>query len=411
MPAGLEKGTHPKEFSPTGFPQQSLGPRPGTDQRPHILYLIDMFTGVQAGGAERALVSIAHHLPTDRFRCSVATFGTDPSLNLAELFNCPVHVLPLRRTYDWNALKMAIQLRKLIRSEQVSILHTFFETSDLWGGTVAKLSGCPLLVSSRRDMGILRKPKHGIAYRLSKPYVDLVLTVSDQVRSFMIERDGLDPRKVVTLYSGVEMERFAKPCNTVELRSSLGLQKASHVVCTVGNIRQVKGLDVYIRAAAQVCRVFPRAVFLIVGYRDDEAHAKELERLVRELGLSENVRFLGGHEEVHPLLKLSDAFCLLSRSEGFSMALLEAMACGLPCVATRVGGNAEAIEEGRSGFLVEAEDAKAAAERILWLLRNSERSAKMGAAGRKVVERRFTVDVMVQNLVHVYDHLLQGKES
>ncbi|HEX2712596.1 MAG TPA: glycosyltransferase family 4 protein, partial [Candidatus Acidoferrales bacterium] len=275
----------------------------------------------------------------------------------------------------------------------------------------AKLSGCPLLVSSRRDMGILRKPKHGIAYRLSKPYVDLVLTVSDQVRSFMIERDGLDPRKVVTHYSGVEMERFAKPCNTAELRSSLSLQKASHVVCTVGNIRPVKGLDVYIRAAAQVCRVFPRAVFLIVGYRDDEAHARELERLVRELDLSENVRFVGGREEVHPLLKLSDAFCLLSRSEGFSIALLEAMACGLPCVATRVGGNAEALEEGRSGFLVEAEDAQAAAERILWLLRDSERSGKMGAAGRKVVETRFTVEVMVQNLVHVYDHLLQGEES
>lgn len=411
MQANVEMATNREELSLIRFPQQSLQPRPGTDQRPHILYLIDMFTGVHAGGAERTLVSITRQLPADRFRCSVATFGTDPSLNLAELFNCPVHVLPLRRTYDWNALKMAIQLRNLIRSEQVSILHTFFETSDLWGGTVAKLSGCPLLVSSRRDMGILRKPKHGIAYRLSKPYVDLVLTVSDQVRSFMIERDGLDPQKVVTLYSGVEMERFTKPCNTGELRSSLGLQKASHVVCTVGNIRRVKGLDVFIQAAAQVCRVFPRAVFLIVGYRDDEAHAKELEGLIRELGLSENVRFLGGCPEVYPLLKLSDVFCLLSRSEGFSMALLEAMACGLPCVATRVGGNAEAIEEGQSGFLVEGEDVKAAAERILWLLRDSERSRKMGAAGQQIIEGRFTVEVMVQNLVHVYDHLLEGKES
>jgi glycosyltransferase involved in cell wall biosynthesis len=376
---------------------------------PHVLYLIDQFTGTQSGGAERALASITSRLPADRFRCSVATFAVDPNLDLAEMFSCPVHVLPLRRTYDWNAIQMARRLRHLIRAERVSIVHSFFETSDLWGGTVAKLSGCPLLVSSRRDMGILRQPKHDVAYRLIRPWMDLVVTVSDQVRSFVVERDGMDPGKVVTLYNGVDMSVFGGPRNSASLRSQLGLQNASHIISTVGHIRRVKGLDIFVRTAAQVCREFPRAAFLIVGDCLEEDHRRELQQLTQALGLGENMRFMGVQPNVKPFLDLSDVFCLLSRSEGFSMALIEAMARSLPCVATRVGGNAEAIEEGQSGFLVENEDVDAAANRILRLLRDPEQARRMGAVGREIVEKRFTVEAMIAQLAGIYDHLLQTK--
>jgi glycosyltransferase involved in cell wall biosynthesis len=393
------------------FPHSPLGKcsAGNATELPHILYLIDQFTGTQSGGAERALASITQHLPADRFRCSVATFSADPNLNLAEMFSCSVHVLPLRRTYDWNAIQMARRLRQLIRTERVTIVHSFFETADLWGGTVAKLSGCPLLVSSRRDMGILRLPKHDIAYRLIRPWMDLVVTVSEEVRSFVIDRDGMDPGKVVTLYNGVDMSLFGGPRNSSALRFQLGLQGASHIISTVGHIRRVKGLDVFIRAADKVRREFPGAAFLIVGDCLEEDHRQELQQLTRNLGLAENVRFLGGHPNVRPFLDLSDVFCLLSRSEGFSMALIEAMARSLPCVATRVGGNAEAIEEGRSGFVVENEDVDAAADRILHLLRDPEQARQMGAAGREIVERRFTVEAMIAQLVGIYDRLLQTK--
>lgn len=375
----------------------------------HILFLMDRYFGTH-GGAEGALLKILRHLPKDRFRASLITFGMNPALDVAKVFPCPVHVLPLQRTYDWNAVKVAGQLRRFIRSERVSIVHTFFETSDLWGGMVAKLSGCPLLVSSRRDMGILRSWKHHVAYRLIRSAVDLVLPVSDQVRSFAIRRDGLDPKKVVTLYNGVELDRIAQANGVEQLRASLGLAEAAPVIATVANLRWVKGLDVLVRSAAIVCREFPHARFLVVGHPSEPDYARQLQQLSRELGVTQNVRFVGGSSEIFSFLKLSNVFCLLSRSEGFSNALLEAMACKLPCVATRVGGNGEAVAEGESGFLVQSEDAQTAAERILTLLRDPGRAQQMGAAGQRIVETRFTIEVMMQQLVSLYEGLLNGRQ-
>jgi glycosyltransferase involved in cell wall biosynthesis len=109
---------------------------------------------------------------------------------------------------------------------------------------------------------------------------------------------------------------------------------------------------------------------------------------------------------VPSLLKLSTLFCLLSRSEGFSNAILEAMATGLPCVVTKVGGNGEAVEEGRSGFLVNSEDAASAADRILTLLRNPQRAKQMGEAGRSVVATKFTAQAMARRWATLYDELV-----
>lgn len=378
-------------------------------EAPHVLFLIDELCTL--GGAERALLRTLRLLPKDRFRCSLATFRINPSLEALHRLPCDLHVFPLRRTYDVNALRMALRLRNLIRHEKVKIVHTFFETSDLWGGPIAKLSGCAALVSNRRDMGILRLSKHQFAYRVMNPLFDHVLTVSEEVRSYCIQHDRLNPEKVTTLYTGIEMENVLAADGTNGLRVTLGVADDSPLIITVANIRRVKGLDTLLRAAAAVRQEFPRAVFLLVGGISESPHYQELQDLAASLGLKENVRFLGARDDVISLLKISDVFCLPSRSEGFSNALLEAMARGLPCVATRVGGNAEAVEEGRNGFLVPHEDPDALADRILTLLRQPSLAKQMGQVGRQIVEAKFTADAMIARLVELYDSLLDRKRS
>ena len=116
-------------------------------------------------------------------------------------------------------------------------------------------------------------------------------------------------------------------------------------------------------------------------------------------------------ENVIPILKASQVFCLLSRSEGFSSALLEAMACSLPCVATAVGGNAEAVVEGKTGFVVAPEDHEAAADRVLQLLRDTQSRATMGDAGYRRVASEFTVHTMAANLVSFYEGLVRGRSA
>ena len=373
----------------------------------HVLFLIDRFPE-RMGGAEGALLRTIRLLPADRYRCSVATFAVDPRFgDIRHLFSCPFHVFPLKRTYDWNALQVAIKMARLIRSERVSLVHTFFSTSDLWGGMIAKLSGCPVLISSRRDMGVFRSVKHEVAYRVLAGMFDQVQAVSDHVRSFSISKDGLAPNRVVTLHTGVDLAEIEGANGIGRDNPTLGLQDASHVVITVGNIRPIKGTDVLVRTAARVCKRFPKAVFLVVGGVQDQSYFRSVQELTSSYGLTNNVRFLGLRYDVPSILKIGDVFCQTSRSEGLPNSLLEAMACKLPCVATDVGGTGEIINHGESGFLFPSEDPQSAAEHIISLLCDRKRAAAMGKVGRRIVEEKFTVQSMVDRMIGYYDRALE----
>jgi L-malate glycosyltransferase len=387
--------------------QESSSNKAVSGEVPHILYVIDQIC--QVGGAERVLLEMIRRLPQDRFRCSVVTFQIEPGLKALENVTAPVRVLPLRRTYDIGAVRIALLIRDLIRRENVSIVHTFFETSDLWAAPIARLSGCPVLVSSRRDMGILRARKHHFAYPIVSRLFDRVLTVSEEVRSYAVNHDRLSPGRVETLYNGVDLETLDAKAAEDDARLRLGIKSSSLVVSTLANIRHIKGIDVLARAAARVCLADPDVVFLVVGGVLEPETFRKLQELVDALGIKENFRFLGAMSNPYPVLAASDAFCLPSRNEGFSNALIEAMGFRLPCVATRVGGNAEALIEGVNGFLVESENAEAMGDRLLGLLRDPQLRRGMGQAARQTVESRFSMNAMMTRLTDIYQELLAAK--
>jgi glycosyltransferase involved in cell wall biosynthesis len=236
-----------------------------------------------------------------------------------------------------------------------------------------------------------------------------VLAVSEEVKSFCVDQEHIDPQKVSVVYNGVDLQQFAEAVQTTPLDRSQW-PGASHIITCIANVRQIKGIDVLVRCAQRVCRELPGAAFLIAGtLYDPRAYTEEIQQMVRSFGLENNVKLLGFVEDPTPLLKMSNAFCLLSRSEGFSNALLEAMAAGIPPVVTRVGGNPEAIHDGENGFLVPPEDDESAAERILFLLRNPEKAAQIGNAARLAVQTRFSGDIMVRRLMEVYRGLMAGR--
>jgi glycosyltransferase involved in cell wall biosynthesis len=147
--------------------------------------------------------------------------------------------------------------------------------------------------------------------------------------------------------------------------------------------------------------------FVIVGSALQEPdYDAGIRKDIRQMGLERNVRFIGTRTDVGSLLKQSDVFCLPSRSEGMSNALLEAMACGLPCVATAVGGNLDVVVNGQTGFLVHNEDYQALAARIVSLLRDRHFARSMGQEGRRIIEAKFTVQHMMGRLASLYRQLL-----
>lgn len=375
-------------------------------RRPHVLFLIDHL--MARGGGEGNLLKVVQLLPPELVRCSVATFRINPEIRKS--INVPVYVFPWRRVYHLSALKAAFALRKLIREQQVDIVQTYFETSNLWGGLVAKLSGA-LLLSSRRDMGILRKAKHRLAYRLVNRLSDRVLAVSEEVRRFCIDQDRLDPAKVSVVYNGVDLQQLASAGAGTNPFAGSEWASASNIVTCVANVRRIKGIDVVVRCAQRVCQELPDTVFLIAGSLYERDYSQEIQEMIRSLGMEKNVILLGFVEDPTPLLRISKAFCLLSRSEGFCNALLEAMACGVPSVVTRVGGNPEAIHDGEDGFLVESENHQAAADRLLHLLRNPGRAKQMGEAGRVAANTRFSSEAMIRQLIEVYRGLMTKRQQ
>ena len=374
----------------------------------HVLFVFDQLHNLD-GGAERSLLRISQLLPPDRYRATIITFHQPPDSDFLSQFGCPVQVLMLTKTFGWKSFAAALKLKQFIQSENVSIVQTFFASADLWGAAVAKLSGCPVIISSRRDMGFQRTLKHRIGYRLLAPIYDCVHTVSDAVRSFTIQRDHLNPAKVVTIRNGVEIRNPASPLDVVNFRTRFGLEGVSPLIVDVGSVKAVKGYDVLARTAEIVCRRYPKAMFVVAGAVPELTYLRKLQALIDKLGLTKNFRFMGKIDDSFPLLQMSDIFCHLSSTDGLSNALLEAMMAKLPCVISRVGGNPEVVEEGQSGFIVDSGDFKSAAQRLLTLLENPQKAKQMGERGRQIIELNFTSQAMVNDLTRLYDGLLASK--
>jgi glycosyltransferase involved in cell wall biosynthesis len=365
---------------------------------PHVLLVVDQFPEI-LGGGERIVLKLASLLPEYGYRASILTFSVHPKSLVFESAPCPLYLLPLQRTYDIQAVRAAIQLKKFIEREKVEIVQTFFESSDIWAGFITKAMSQARLIWSRRDMGILRDRKHQIAYRLMRNIPDAVFAVSEQVRQHCIEVDRIDPARVSTIYNGLELTEWTNALKPAKACGEL-------LITTVGNIRRVKGHDIFIRAAAKVVSLFPRVTFSIAGDVLEQDYFAQLQTLIRDLNLSKHFHFAGGVKDLRAYLSTADIFVLPSRSEGFSNALVEAMAASLPIVATAVGGNAEAVEDGVNGFIVPSGDATELANAIVRLISDPAAARSMGIAGREIAARRFTTEAMMNQITKIYHDLL-----
>jgi L-malate glycosyltransferase len=363
-----------------------------------VLIVIDQLSKT-LGGGERVVLRLANLLPHYGYSPSILTFSADPESPALQASPCPIYLLPLARTYDFKAIRAAFELRRFLVTQRIKIVQTFFESSDLWAGFVTKAMSPAKLIWSRRDMGILRTSKHRIAYKLMNGVPDAVFAVSEEVRQYCIDVDGIQAGRVQTIYNGLNLSDWS----AASPRSN---ESGELSITTVGNIRRVKGHDIFVKAAGMLASRFPHATFSIAGEVLDQDYFSELQSLVKEANLLGRFHFAGGVADMQKHLSEANIFVLPSRSEGFSNAIVEAMAASLPVVATNVGGNAEAIEDGVTGFIVPPEDPEALSEAIARLLSDPTLSSVMGMAGRSRVARKFTIEAMLDQTTATYRSLL-----
>jgi len=351
-------------------------------QRP--IRVVHLTHGLEIGGLEKLLVEFARHTDRSKFELKFVSFsGRGALADDIEAAGWPVITLN-----QPEGLRPGVVLRiaALLRTWQADILHTHDPKTLIYGAPAARLARVHA-VHTCHGNALAPFPRATRAFRMAFWFADAMVCVSGDMTRQMVET-GIDPRKIHTILNGIDTSffSFARP------------NPGTNAV-TVARLSPEKDIGTLIRAVAIIRETCPSFQLEIAG---DGVCMAELQTMVRELGLEDQVRFLGQVCDVRAVLERSSLFILPSLREGVSLTLLEAMACGLPVVATRVGGTPEVVVDGETGLLVLSGSHEELARAVLSLLQDPDGSRRMGEAARRRIEQYFDISRMIAKYEDIY---------
>ena len=342
---------------------------------------------------------LASSLDRKRFRPIVCLYWPGWLKDKCSEQDLETHVLHIGGMFDW---RWIWNFRRLVKEKDVALIHAHEFTANTYGTLVARMVGIPLIATVHGKNYYVDQVKRRVAYRMVSRYACMV-AVSEDLKRFIVENVGVAPERIHVVYNGVNPGSRMSLDERDSLKAKLGLSNWDHIVGMVGSLYPVKAHSYLLKAIPRVLSVCPRTRFLLIGRGELES---SLKREAKELGIEEQVQFLGFRSDVPSLLSVMDIFVLPSLSEGLSVALLEAMAAGIPTIATRVGGNPELVVDQKTGFLIPPRDSEALASKLLLLLQDKARSRTLGENGRKRVEDQFSFEAMVRNYEQLYEQNL-----
>ena len=358
------------------------------------------------GGAERQVVNLAKSVNRDCFSVNVCVLS--PLLDLAlelEKASIPVRVIRKDGRYD---LSVVPRLARFFKDEKIRLVHTFLYSANVVGALAAVIARIPVVISERSAPPSLGFEKR-VMYRLLGRLSDAIVANSQAGKRLLVEQGGIPSEKVWVHYNGVDLSKFEAILDDIEtLRGRYAIPKDRFVVGTVGRLIRVKNHELVLRAAARMREIDPRVHFVVVGDvgpGEDSSYRDYLFSLQKSLGLEDVVTFTGMLSDVGAFLRLFDLFVLTSLWEGTPNALLEAMACGLPIVATNVGDVGRIVADAGCGLIVDPEP-EAFSEAISCLLSNEEVRAKMGIAGRRYIRANFSLERLAAKTQELWQGLL-----
>lgn len=366
---------------------------------PSILHLIE--TG-GPGGAEQVFLELASRLRIEPLR-NIPLVGRDGFLaeRLRQRGLEPI-VIPAQGSLNLRYLR---QLTQLIRQNDARLVVAHLFGAAVYASVASLLTRVPTISVLHGQSDISGQERFAAAKRwLLAHGTAATVFVSAALETDLKPRLNLPPQRCAVIENGIDPERYGRG-SRAGLRAELNLPSSAVLIGAVGNLRRAKGYETLLRAAQRVCTAYPDAHFIIAG--DTEGGLlPELDRLRNELQLSDRVHFLGLRSDVPAVLADFDLYVLSSHTEGFSIALVEAMASGLPVIATRSGGPERIIEAGRTGILVSPGDPHSLATQIQQLLSDEPLRKQLGATARTAVAERFSSERMVSDYQRLATRLI-----
>ena len=381
------------------------------DPRPLVAHVMHRF---DTGGLENGIVNLINHMPEDRYRHAVVAL-TEVTEFRHRIRRPDVEFVSLRKPAG-QGLWQYPRWYRLFRQMQPDIVHTR-NLAALECQLPAWAARVPVRIHGEhgRDVGDLdgSNKTYQRVRRFYKPYVHHYLALSRDLADYLIQRVGVPSERITQVYNGVDTDTFWPSPTGPQVIDGCPFDPSRHwIVGTVGRMQAVKDQVMLARAFVHAIELAPalRERLRLVMVGDGPLRAQVMS-VLHAAGLTELAWLPGERSDVAAIMRGLHAFALPSLAEGISNTILEAMASGLPVIATDVGGNADLVVKGQTGDIVAAADPLAMAQRIMYLAQAPDRARVMGAAGRQRVEASFSMQAMVQNYQYVYDMQLQRIRS
>jgi glycosyltransferase involved in cell wall biosynthesis len=363
----------------------------------------------ETGGAETVILNIVTGLDCGVFTSSVVlTEHGWLEDRLIETGLAPA-ILPSHHRFDLDLLR---RLRAEVKKSRADLIHSHLPAANAYSALAGLVTGVPVVATYHGMVTLAGQPGRSerLQLFLVRKLARKVVAVSDSLKVQLAEMASFPPKKLTTIYNGVDWSRFDTDLDRAAVKAPLGIGPDEPVVGMVANLKAAKGYEYFIRAAAIVARTMPHARFLIIGEEEESLKEKLLVEIARA-NLQDKVSFLGYREDLADLLRILDVFVLSSISEGMSIVTVEAMGAGVPVVITRSGGPEELVEDGQTGFLVPIRDPESLAERTLTLLKNRPLAAEMADRARTYARRQFGLKTMIQRYQNTYRECLGKRGS
>jgi L-malate glycosyltransferase len=368
-----------------------------------IVHVIDSLT---VGGTEWQCLSLLERLNPTRFRNILVSLTAGSSSGQVLRPSGSVTTIQPARLGRAALVVTVAHLVMFMRRHRPDIVQTYGFYSNVPALLAGRAAGVPILIASRRDMGEFLSRFKSIVERLTFRLADRIVVNAEAIRHELIKHNRVPGEKLALIPTGVDLNRFDLHLPSGGRPDWAGRGK---VVAMVARFRRQKDHFTFLRAAKRILDVDPTVVFVLAGdgYLKDTA-----EQLTRDLGLSRSVWFTGAvdPDQMPAFLQQVDISVLASKSnEGIPNVVLEAMAAGKPVGVTDTGGCSEAVVDGVTGFLVAPGSPERLADRVLRLLEDGAKAARMGKAGRERVEAEFTLSRMIERFSSLYTDLAKQK--
>jgi glycosyltransferase involved in cell wall biosynthesis len=371
--------------------------------RRHNILVLDNELGM--GGSEKLLYDFTSRFDRDRFNLGICClkdggYWKDKIVDLG----IPYYEKILGHRFDVFAFR---KLARILRDNEVDLIDTYVHPNTVIFSYFAKALG----LVKRFVVGFHASgnPRGGrLVPAWLKPFLseaDALVALAETHRSYLVGVEGLHEDQMEIIYNGVDMDIFSPaPGGEKErLRRQFGLPESATVFVTVASLKPIKRIDLLISAMSDVMRGRPDVYLVVVG---DGPDRWALEDLARRRGIAEHVVFTGIRRDVQDLLRMSDSLVLSSRQEAFPTAILEAMACGLPVVATGVGSVGDMVQSGDNAVVVPPENREALGQGIAAIADNQSLARTYGERGRRIALSRFSVQTMCDNRQELFERLL-----